>query len=351
MRKKVYLLACILLCVLLLILCIGKLRNKNKNTVDYGFTQKDAIVLEKEFYKLFDNNPIDKILLRENDGAEIRITQASEYYQAWNAEIDNTIKILQQHLTEEDYALLISSHEAWCLYMKERLALEQNIYYIGSEYGVTDANTYPRVMECAATEIREYAKEIKALEYSLTGTINFIYQWEYTDTVEDDGYIYSLDCEVAFSLYNRFSGDSKLMVTEVKKYNSGILYELQVDCQEFLTEQDSYASDRFWLGYFFLTNQKIYCIKDARALEAETEKELLEMGKVVCQAESKEDSQEEKGWHEFIVVENGICKYHSWNDLTETGYYESFIWEAEKGLIEYRSGYGAGRDEIVIKVR
>lgn len=39
-------------------------------------------------------------------------------------------------------------------------------------------------------------------------------------------------------------------------------------------------------------------------------------------------------------------EYRGYNTLTETGYYESFIWEAGKGLVEYRSGYGAGADAV-----
>ena len=160
-----------------------------------------------------------------------------------------------------------------------------------------------------------------------------------------------INCELKYSLYNNFSGNTKLIVREVKKYNKGVLYEIQVDCKECLTEEDYYAYDRFWLGYFYVTDQKIYLIKDVEGLKTKTEDELDKMGRIVCQAESKEDTQKEKGWHEFIIVENGICKYHSWNDFTETGYYESFTWEEEKGLVEYSSGYGAGRDEILIKVQ
>lgn len=63
----------------------------------------------------------------------------------------------------------------------------------------------------------------------------------------------------------------------------------------------------------------------------------------------KEDSlKEEKGWHEEIMVEGTVCTYRSYNDLTETGYYERFVWEKGKGLIEYKSGFGAERDRIYL---
>ena len=79
------------------------------------------------------------------------------------------------------------------------------------------------------------------------------------------------------------------------------------------------------------------------------EEDFIARGTVVCQEMGKEDSlKEEKGWHEEIMVEGTVCTYRSYNDLTETGYYERFVWEKGKGLIEYKSGFGAERDRIYL---
>ena len=48
------------------------------------------------------------------------------------------------------------------------------------------------------------------------------------------------------------------------------------------------------------------------------------------------------------VYKRQVCTYRSYNDLTETGYYERFVWEKGKGLIEYKSGFGAERDRIYL---
>ena len=58
-----------------------------------------------------------------------------------------------------------------------------------------------------------------------------------------------------------------------------------------------------------------------------------------------------KGWHESITVNGDICEYRSYNDLTETGYYEGFLWEKGKGMLEYRSGVGAEMDGIELQIK
>jgi hypothetical protein len=35
--------------------------------------------------------------------------------------------------------------------------------------------------------------------------------------------------------------------------------------------------------------------------------------------------------------------------MVETGYYETYTWENKKGLMEYRSGYGAGNRSIELE--
>ena len=112
-----------------------------------------------------------------------------------------------------------------------------------------------------------------------------------------------------------------------------------------------YGRDRFFLGYFYVSEDKIYRIDENKMEEVniKNEEDFIARGTVVCQEMGKEDSlKEEKGWHEEIMVEGTVCTYRSYNDLTETGYYERFVWEKGKGLIEYKSGFGAERDRIYL---
>ena len=144
----------------------------------------------------------------------------------------------------------------------------------------------------------------------------------------------------------------KIQVEQVEQWENGILYTMMIESD---TEDDSryfYGRDRFFLGYFYVSEDKIYRIDENKMEEVniKNEEDFIARGTVVCQEMGKEDSlKEEKGWHEEIMVEGTVCTYRSYNDLTETGYYERFVWEKGKGLIEYKSGFGAERDQIYLR--
>ena len=143
----------------------------------------------------------------------------------------------------------------------------------------------------------------------------------------------------------------KIQVEQVEQWENGILYTMVIESD---TEDDSrylYGRDRFFLGYFYVSEDKIYRIDENKMEEVniKNEEDFIARDTVVCQEMGKEDSlKEEKGWHEEIMVEGTVCTYRSYNDLTETGYYERFVWEKGKGLIEYKSGFGAERDRIYL---
>lgn len=69
---------------------------------------------------------------------------------------------------------------------------------------------------------------------------------------------------------------------------------------------------------------------------------------MVCNEGGKEDplGDDEKGWHEYIVVDGNRREYHAYSNLVETGYYECFVWEVGRGLVRYWSGYGARSNDI-----
>jgi len=71
-------------------------------------------------------------------------------------------------------------------------------------------------------------------------------------------------------------------------------------------------------------------------------------GYIVCQNEELKDPLDEnvKGWHHYIKVDGDKRESHYYNTAVDTGYYENMIWERGKGLISYRSGYGALREAI-----
>lgn len=135
-----------------------------------------------------------------------------------------------------------------------------------------------------------------------------------------------------------------ISVTEVKRFEEGSLYQLELDCNEKI--QDGYGVDRRHLGFFMVLGDRIYLIHDED--EFETVEEITDAGTLVCSEEGKKDTLDEntRGWHEYILADGSRREYHGYNDLIETGYYECFVWELGKGLVEYRSGYGAESDAI-----
>lgn len=141
-----------------------------------------------------------------------------------------------------------------------------------------------------------------------------------------------------------------LLVTEVQRYKDGILYELKIESDgEELEKYKEYRGDWQYIGLFFVQGEEIYLIRgEVAPNEFQTAEEFQNIGTLVCNETGKEDSLEEneKGWHEYIVVDGDRREYHAYSNMVETGYYECFVWEAGKGLVRYWSGYGARSNDI-----
>ncbi len=142
----------------------------------------------------------------------------------------------------------------------------------------------------------------------------------------------------------------------LKNLGEGQLFELIIDTEE---EVLSKYESRFRLGYFYVTKDKIICLRDYMendefiylndiVIENISEELFESYGTVVFQTMAKEDilGEEEQGWHEWIEVEGDFVRYRSYGNGVESGFYERFVWEKGKGLVEYVSGFGAARDGI-----
>lgn len=138
-----------------------------------------------------------------------------------------------------------------------------------------------------------------------------------------------------------------LSVTKVQSFEEGNLYELVINTEG--SSEDRLGIDRSRLDFFLVLGDDIYLIDDGTAKDLTIDK-IKSKGKLVCSQTEKEASlkDNEPGWHECIIAEGNIREYHGYNNMAETGYYESFIWEYGKGLVGYRSGYGAEADAINI---
>ncbi len=137
-----------------------------------------------------------------------------------------------------------------------------------------------------------------------------------------------------------------LNIKEVAALKSGILYELRFD------PVTGIPGERLHLGYFYVRQDKIYRLtpNQEKQLDLNTIEEPPIGSTIVCQYDEIKDvlGKESLGLHSYLDVNGEKREYHSFNNQVSTGYYESFTWEMGKGLIEYKSGYGAERDSITL---
>lgn len=132
--------------------------------------------LEKDFYEHIENNPIDKSIVQEDMSNIERIECAVEYQEAWQGEIEHSLGILKEYLTEDDYEKLYAGYQSWETYIYNTQEIEIEIFYPSSKYQTGEGMTYPMPMELKAARIRDYAVLLKSLVYEFTGTVEFQFQ-------------------------------------------------------------------------------------------------------------------------------------------------------------------------------
>lgn len=142
--------------------------------------------------------------------------------------------------------------------------------------------------------------------------------------------------------------DVTLNINELANFKNGKLYELKLDSIEGIN------AERLNLGYFYVQEDTIYKIAPTEQnLDIlKSNEELPEDSIIVCQDTEIKDSLDdnERGFHHYLDVNGDERESHSYNNQVSTGYYESFTWKKDIGLTNYRSGYGAENDSIVLQL-
>ncbi len=148
-----------------------------------------------------------------------------------------------------------------------------------------------------------------------------------------------------FSFDDVIKKEVKLNINEIAGLKYGKLYELKLEAV------DGIPDDRLQLGYFYVQKDTIYGIEPTDVTNLINNGEVPDNSVIVCQDTEIKDilSQTELGWHHYLEVNGDKREFHSYNNQVLTGYYESFVWEKNKGLTGYRSGYGAESDSIELK--
>lgn len=133
----------------------------------------------------------------------------------------------------------------------------------------------------------------------------------------------------------------ELQVNLVTKGEAGNIYQMAIEG----VEAEEYIRSRLNMGFFYVATDEIYLY---RGEAVPTESEVVEKGIIICQNASRESEAREDGMQDYIECDGKKCYYGSYNVLTETGFYETFVWEKGIGLKEYKSGFGAEREGIHI---
>ncbi len=150
------------------------------------------------------------------------------------------------------------------------------------------------------------------------------------------------------------SNEGELIEKEVKVYADlvlksklGSVYKLEIEPIKNILEE------RLILGYFYVLKDKIYKIEPIENnIDKIKNNEIISESIIVCQEEEIPDhlSVNTKGEHQYLTDKGNIKEFHMYNDKINTGYFETYVWEKNIGLKYYKSGYGAEKDFVEIKL-
>lgn len=160
--------------------------------------------------------------------------------------------------------------------------------------------------------------------------------------------ISTLRYEGQFAFDDYYEEEVRVNMKTVEELESSRIFQLYLDPIQGVPEE------RLDLGCFYETGDTIYKIEPTEENLAmiKSKGSLPEDSIIVAQNSELPDAlgEDEAGFHYYIEIEEGQIKFHSYNNLAGTGYYEAFTWEKGVGLVFYQSGYGAERDSIQIKL-
>jgi hypothetical protein len=174
-----------------------------------------------------------------------------------------------------------------------------------------------------------------------------------TESKSGSNLFFFKDSVTRLSYHGKFLTDTliekEITLHMIKKavLKHGNVYELKLDSVE------NFPSDRLSLGYFYVRSDKIFKLPNPEVdlSNLKANEDGIAEDAVVCQGSAKKDryKEDEPAWHQYIETDGNKCIYHAYNSQVATGYYESFTWEKDKGLMSYWSGFGAERDGIELQ--
>jgi len=160
--------------------------------------------------------------------------------------------------------------------------------------------------------------------------------------------VLSMKYEGQFVFQDVYKKEVRINMKILENLKNGRIYELYLDPIQ------GVPAERLSIGYFYELRDTIYKIKltEENLNMIKSSGNLPEDSIIVCQNEEIPDAlgEDERGFHQYIEVNGDEIEYHSYNNLVETGYYESFTWKKGVGLVFYQTGYGAESESIKLKL-
>ena len=159
--------------------------------------------------------------------------------------------------------------------------------------------------------------------------------------------------------------DGMLNMKLVKNYEKGDLFKLSIlndkNIQKFLSEDRLniyfYVTDneiyRLW-SYICKDEEVIYFYNDDELLidNLDTDEKLIANGELVYSEKDVDDELLASGSIQTTITHKNNQTFYNRIELNEDGsmhYYESFVWEVGRGLVEYKSGFNAESDIFFIE--
>ncbi|RKM55114.1 hypothetical protein D6853_10270 [Butyrivibrio sp. X503] len=152
-----------------------------------------------------------------------------------------------------------------------------------------------------------------------------------------------------YTVINFFEEDTKSIPVSINKlttYKNGDVYNIAIHYEDVPGRYYWGITDRYDLGTFYVTENTIYMLEGCEDIPGE---EFISSGTVVC---SDEDTQQNIEGDEIVITHDGDdCVFTKRNTLIESGFYCIYRWAKGKGLVYYKSGYGAEGDPIEIELK
>ena len=173
--------------------------------------------------------------------------------------------------------------------------------------------------------------------------------WFYMPTqkeVEYEGYFYPYS-------YRDIWQDISLHIKELKSFQNGSLYALELDQLNVTDPFDQFALGREYLGYYYVTSEDIYYMPSDTGGYTEEKNEIIISGlesdedlflkewTIVCCENGTADVVDDAGYHAFVEADGEKRIFRYYNDyFYGSKDYLLMVWEKGIGIVYYMHGNG-----------